>query len=675
MNEKGPKNTNASKKSATTRKRTKKAPTEEANASSMSFPLMSGGSEIHASSSTDTTSRRNRAGSIHRTDRFRNIEDGLVPFHYSSGITNKSNLNVRDAVMLCQKAYYNFAIFRNTIDLMTEFSISSIYYRGGSKKSRDFFESYFKKINIWELQDKFFREYYRSGNVFLYRLEADLQKKDINKITKTFGGTSNAKISLPSRYIILNPADIQIAGSASFATGNYFKVLTDYELDRIRNPRTEEDEQILNNLDPDVKEQVNKKSNSLVLLPLNSNKINAVFYKKQDYEPFAIPMAYPVLGDLNWKEEMKKMDMAITRTTQQAILLVTMGAEPDKGGVNQKNLQAMQNLFQNESVGRVLIADYTTEAKFVIPDIASILDPKKYEVVNRDIQIGLNNVFVGSGERFANQNIKVEIFIGRLRQARQAFINEFLLPEIKRISKQIGFKNFPRPEFERISLKDDTNISRIYNRLIEIGVLTPEEGVTAIESGKLPDAEMSVQNQEAYKKLRDKGLYEPVTGGPYTQVKLGKMSSEVKKETSFQPSQPSKEAGRPAGTKSPQTTKNVKPIGESKNGTPPKSVASFSLSKVTDNLILASSLNKLVEAELRKQNKIKRLNKKQKEVAEGIASVIIANEDPNNWKKKVSAYVKKPVDTNQERIDEIQEIAVEHQVDQYLASILYVSKT
>ena len=72
--------------------------------------------------------------------------------------------------------------------------------------------------------------------------------------------------------------------------------------------------------------------------------------------------------------------MAITRTMQQVILLVTMGAEPEKGGINQKNLNAMTALFENQSVGRVLVADYTTKAEFVIPKIADLLDPKKYEV-------------------------------------------------------------------------------------------------------------------------------------------------------------------------------------------------------------------------------------------------------------------------------------------------------
>lgn len=145
----------------------------------------------------------------------------------------------------------------------------------------------------------------------------------------------------------------------------------------------------------------------------------------------------------------------------------------------------MQSLFENESVGRVLIADYTTDAKFVIPDIGSLLSSEKYEVVDRDIQTGLQNILIGN-EKFANQSIKIEVFLARLRQARKSFINEFLLPEIKRIAHLMGFKNYPTPYFEQTSLSDDPTKSRIFNRLVELGVLTAEEGITAIENGRLP---------------------------------------------------------------------------------------------------------------------------------------------------------------------------------------------
>ena len=114
------------------------------------------------------------------------------------------------------------------------------------------------------------------------------------------------------------------------------------------------------------------------------------------------------------------MDMALTRTTQQAVLLITMGSELKSGAlnINQKNIEAMQTLFQNQSVGKVLVSDFTTKAQFIIPDIASILDPKKYEVVNTDIQQGLNNILIGD-EKFSSTSIKVNIFMQRLEQGRQ----------------------------------------------------------------------------------------------------------------------------------------------------------------------------------------------------------------------------------------------------------------
>ena len=152
---------------------------------------------IASSQDSSTGTRRNAASTITRTDRYKNIDDGLIPFKYSLGIKNSSNMNVRDAVILCQKAYYNFSIFRNTIDLITEFSTSNIFFRNGSRKSRDFFSALFRKINVHELQDKFFREYYRSGNVFLYRFDNKIKEEDAQKITQTFGAISNASIDLP----------------------------------------------------------------------------------------------------------------------------------------------------------------------------------------------------------------------------------------------------------------------------------------------------------------------------------------------------------------------------------------------------------------------------------------------------------------------------------------------
>ena len=70
------------------------------------------------------------------------------------------------------------------------------------------------------------------------------------------------------------------------------------------------------------------------------------------------------------------------------------------------------------------------------------------------------------------------------------------------------------------------------------------------------------------------------------------------------------------------------------------------------------------------------MSEEQKAVAFEITKVVVANEEIENWDKwaKVKGYVENPVDKNLNRVSEIQAVAQEHQVDDYLASILYTSK-
>ena len=128
-----------------------KGKSSEKKEKSIDAPQVQGGIPLiaeEAVAASTSRNRRNAAGVIEQTDRFKNINDGLIPFKYSSNYKNNSTLNVRDAVILCQKAYYNFSVFRNTIDIMTEFSVNNIYLTKGSKKTRAFFEALFNRIDL-----------------------------------------------------------------------------------------------------------------------------------------------------------------------------------------------------------------------------------------------------------------------------------------------------------------------------------------------------------------------------------------------------------------------------------------------------------------------------------------------------------------------------------------------
>jgi hypothetical protein len=611
------------------------------------------------SSSRTNSSRTNRAAFSGVFNRFSSIRMGMLPYEYAA-----DGVNVREAIELCQKAYANVSIFRNSIDVMAEFANSEIYLEGGNKASRDFFYKWFNKIRLWDLKDQYFREYYRSGNIFLYRVDGNLSLDDFATISKTYAVEGIKPNKLPIKYILLNPFDIVAKRSTSFATGAYEKILSEYDMERLRNPKDDYDEEVLRALPADVQEKIKQGQyyRSGLLIKLDNEKLSYSFYKKQDYEPFAIPFGFPVLEDINAKPELKKMDQAITRTVENVILLITMGAEPDKGGINPQNLHAMQQLFMNESVGRVLVSDYTTKAEFIIPDISKIIGPEKYQVLNEDIKQGLQNIMLGT-EKYNTTEVKARIFMDRLNEARRAFINDFLQREIRRTAKNLGFRQIPVAKFVDMDSKDQTEILRITTRLMELGIMTPQQGLDVFNTGKFPNSEDITINQEEFVKERKKGYYNPLVGGvpviapPAPKLPTGANLPEVPQ--SVQKNNTPKSPGRPNGT--------------TKSG-PKKVVKGYSQKNIQNVIGKVDNFRKQVEEKLKAKYGIESLNESQTQMADKLCESIVCATEINEWANQLETCV---IDINKiqelHTINEVLDISAEHELETYPSAILYHS--
>ena len=589
-----------------------------------------------------TSSRVNRAALSPTFDRYSSIRAGMLPYSFSN-----DGVYIREAIELCQKAYANVPIFRNAIDLMSEFSNGEIFLEGGTDKAKDFFYRWMRKIRVWDLKDQFFREYYRSGNIFIYRIDGKFDLEDFKKLSTMYAeeGT-DIRNQIPLKYILLNPFDIVAKRVATFNATSYEKVLSEYDLERLRHPQSDEDRELLNSFSESDRQNIMKGgfAKNGLKIKINPEKLHFAFYKKQDYEPFAIPFGFPVLQDINAKLELKKMDQAITRTVENVILLITMGAPPDKGGINHNNLKAMQDLFRNESVGRVLISDYTTKADFVIPDLNKVLGPAKYETLNKDIEQGLQNIFFGD-DKYGNIATKIDMFVDRLKESRQAFLNEFLQPEIKRISKALGFRSYPEARFKEIDFKDNTQLLRVTTRLMELGVITPQQGLTVFNTGRFPQADEIGPAQQAFVDDREKGYYNPLVGGvPVIPDANGQEANQTPKS-----------AGRPQGA-----------ITE----------ANFSRKNIQEIVYEIEAFEANVKAKAKESMGVKKLNKQQTAAIEELCKKIICAHEKNDWENKAIECVK---DFNAIEslglLGEVSEIAESHNLDFYSAAILHHSRT
>ncbi len=125
----------------------------------------------------------------------------------------------------------------------------------------------------------------------------------------------DVKNLVPVQYILLNPFYLTTNHTSSWHQVVYQKILSEYELERLRSPKNEHDKTVFESLDKDTQEKIRlgQWARDGLKIQLNPTDIIYSFYKKQDYEPFAVPFGFAVLDDINFKMEMKKIDQAICR--------------------------------------------------------------------------------------------------------------------------------------------------------------------------------------------------------------------------------------------------------------------------------------------------------------------------------------------------------------------------
>lgn len=237
----------------------------------------------------------------------------------------------------------------------------------------------------------------------------------------------------------------------------------------------------------------------------------------------------------------------------------------------------------------------------------------------------------------------------------------------------MGLKNYPVAKFEEIDIKDEVQFHRVITRLLEIGILTPEQGIKSMQTGIYPDPKDLPKVQDEYISQREKGFYNPLVGGiPMIEGVQSQKDRALKKQEMKQSeneqSQPQntenvnktpKSAGRPGGTT------NI-PVNASKG---------YDKKLIQKTIYDIEELQLYAEASFIKNKKIENISEPQKELIVKLCESVVCAKDRQQWKRTLLSCIKNV--NNIEKlttIDGIVEIGSEHELSEYPAAILYHSK-
>jgi hypothetical protein len=304
----------------------------------------------------------------------------------------------------------------------------------------------------------------------------------------------------------------------------------------------------------------------------------------------------------------------------------------------------MQKLFQNESVGRVLVSDYTTKADFVIPDINKVVGPGKYEVINQDIKEGLQNIILNE-DKYSGAQIKARVFLDRLKEAREAFVNDFLQPEIRRIAKDLGFRQYPTVKFKDIDLRDETQLMRIATRLMELGILTAEQGMTLFQTGRFPQAQELEKAQDKFVGQRERGYFNPIVGGA-PMIDEDEMNKPRTQPTNGMP-------GRPEGSED-----------------------QFSRANIQGTIYEVESLRNVAITKLKDKLKVgkKGFSKEQQKMVDKLCESVVCSTEKENWSDQIISCVNDfNIIEKLGTLDGVLDVSESHKLELYPSAILYHS--
>ena len=188
---------------------------------------------------------------------------------------------------------------------------------------------------------------------------------------------------------------------------------------------------------------------------------------------------------------------------------------------------------------------------------------------------------------------------------------------------------------------------------MELGIITPQQGMDVLNKGVYPHPEELNSAQKEFTEQRKDGMFNPIVGGT--------------------PMIPAPDSARPGDN-------NIKsevgrPVGTSGIPQESKSKDLYSRKNLEQVIYKTESLKKVAQAEMKKKISKKRLNTAEKTLLDELCASVIISKNVEDWESSLSSCIQdRDLIEGLEISGEIQDIAAEHDLDLYSAALLFHSK-
>lgn len=396
-----------------------------------------------------------------------------------------------DSIKICDLAYRNVFILRSVIDMMADFTVQGIRITHRTKSKQNFLDAWAKKVDFYDVSERIANTLYRLANcpvkITYGKIPAKIEK-DWNAAEAgdaVFKQEKTVRRRIPLRYNILHPKQIDIIGGdlSTFIGKPVYGLKIDHsirqEILKIKNGGKSYLTDFLDIIPDDFMQKVIAGHSTV---PLDPEKIEMLFYKKDDWCAWAWPIAHSILEQIYLLEkyhlaDSKALDGAISQIRLWRLGDLEKNILPTPAGIAK-----LKNILANIGSGDVMDVVWGPELDFKESSSSAynFLKSEKYDQVMREIFIalGLPSTLAGGsasqGQGFSNNAISMKTLVERLEYGRR-ILKSFWEKELKKIQKAFGWKYAPIIEFDYKVLSDDASERKFLIDLWDRNVISTEK--------------------------------------------------------------------------------------------------------------------------------------------------------------------------------------------------------
>ena len=214
------------------------------------------------------------------------------------------------------------------------------------------------------------------------------------------------------------------------------------------------------------------------------------------------------------------------------------------------------------------------------------------------------------------------------------------------MAKELGFRSYPTVRMKDIDMRDEAQLMRVSTRLMELGILTPQQGMEMFHNGRFPEADKISPAQQDFVEERKEGYYNPLVGGvPMIEPEIGGATKT--------PNQ----AGRPEGT----------------TGIPIVN-AKYSRADIQKTIYEIDEFINEAKGQMLENIESDKLSESQEEMVANLCESIVCSQSKESWSETMESCVK---DFNEieklQTLTQVLDISNDHKLELYPAAILYHS--